>query len=187
MYKRQEWLLDTDFIWLRTDQCMFELRDFLGDLVMKPTRFVTTAVALATILQVRCDETHNHADIQVRPKGVSASLGTWTMQLGYAIMYGLEQQFQLEHDINNGKTFYGMNFESNEIHSFPAEENMQYGYEAPLQRSTGIIFEDKAPRSFTDWAQVPPLLRAAILKIHKQYSHSISGETLCATSTPWWS
>jgi hypothetical protein len=41
-----------------------------------------------------------------------------------------------------------------------------------------VRWSESAPRSFTDWAQVPPLLRAAILKIHKQYSHSISGETL---------
>ena len=47
-----------------------------------------------------------------------------------------------------------------------------------MTRSAGVIFEDRVPRTFEKWRQVPPTLRSAIRKLHEQYSHALYGDDL---------
>eukprot|EP00959_Pyramimonas_sp_CCMP1952_P437626 9162567-Pyramimonas_sp.AAC.1 len=58
--------LPPGLIWVRRDQCAFDLRDDRGDLLHKPTRFVTSAVALANALEVRCSRDHEHGQVPGR-------------------------------------------------------------------------------------------------------------------------
>eukprot|EP00959_Pyramimonas_sp_CCMP1952_P278776 5828716-Pyramimonas_sp.AAC.1 len=53
-------------MWVRCDQCAFALRDGRGDLLQKPTRSVTSAVALAYALEVRRSRDHGHGQVKGR-------------------------------------------------------------------------------------------------------------------------
>eukprot|EP00975_Prorocentrum_lima_P007962 1701883-Prorocentrum_lima.AAC.1 len=63
---------------VRCDMCAFNLVDKNGDYVMKPTRLVTTAVAIAEAVTQRCPGDHHHAGVMGRGDGTSARAGEYT-------------------------------------------------------------------------------------------------------------
>eukprot|EP00959_Pyramimonas_sp_CCMP1952_P148408 3105068-Pyramimonas_sp.AAC.1 len=52
-------------IWFRCGQRALGPQDDNGDLLLNPTRFVTSAVALAYALEVRCSQDHGHGEFKV--------------------------------------------------------------------------------------------------------------------------
>ena len=87
---------DLRLLSVRADQCATGLRSLRdGLLVMKPTRFVTTAAALANILATaRCTKDHEHGSVMGH--GHSAATGEYTEGLAQLVARGIAQQQRLE-------------------------------------------------------------------------------------------
>ena len=47
-----------------------------------------------------------------------------------------------------------------------------------LRRSAAVVFREAEDAEFNVWNEVPSPLRSAIIKVHKQYSHSLRGDEL---------
>lgn len=148
----------------RMDQCVCDLKDINGDYVLKPTRFVTSSPVLASMLSLHCSGDHAHAQVQGRgQKGgqnISAFLGQWTPQLGVIILEGIQRQVALEEQC--GETKY-----------YLEEADV---YRNALQRSSDVVFRQREEEELQNWEEVPVLLRSAIAKVHRQYSHSLYKE-----------
>ena len=134
---------------------MGDLKDVNGDYVLKPTRFVTSSPILASMLSVRCKGDHDHAEVQGRGQkngqNMSTLLGQWTPQLGVMILEGIhcgETKYYLEADV----------------------------YHNSLKRSSEVVFRLQEEEELQTWEEVPVLLRSAIAKVRKQYSHSLYKE-----------
>ena len=171
-WKRMPWLLEIPHFSVTMHQCQTDLKDHNGDYIMKPTRFVTSSPMLARVLALKCDRSHEHAAVQGRGQGVSASLAEWTPFLAKLILTGIKQQMLLEENYGS-PTYevdetYVLNIEEVDAEIFPAE----------LRRSADVVFKENADAVFEEWHEVPPALRSAIVKLHKQYSHSLSGDAL---------
>ncbi len=153
-------------------QCQTKLKDHNGDFILKPTRFVTSSPMLALILALKCDRSHEHAAVQGRGQGISSSLAEWTPFLAKLILRGLKQQMMLE------EKFGSPTYEMEENLVFHNEEMEVEAYPSDLRRSAEVVFKENAELAFDEWHEVPPALRSAIVKLHKQYSHALSGESL---------
>lgn len=144
----------------RMDQCMCDLKDINGDVVLKPIRFVTSSPVLASMLSLRCSDDHVHAQVQGRrQKGgqnISALLGQWTPQLGVMILEGIQRPVALE-----------------ETKYYLEEADV---YHNALQRSSDVIFRQREEEELQNWEEVPVPLRSAIAKVRRQYSHSLYKE-----------
>ena len=106
--------------------------------------------------------------------GTSSSLGNWTIDLAKAIMDGIEDQRYLEKQLG-GYARYANNFDDieEEIEANPAEA------EAPMHASAAAIFSKHGENiEMAEWTAVPPLMRAAIKKIHESHSHGPYKESL---------
>ena len=148
----------------RMDQCASDLKDINGDFVLKPTRFVTSSPVLASMLTLRCTGDHEHAQVQGRGvkdgKNISSMLGQWTPQLGVMILEGIQRQVLLEEKCG-------------EVKYYLEEEDV---YHNALQRSSDVMFRQREEEDLQTWEEVPVLLRSAITKVHRQYSHSLYKE-----------
>lgn len=49
---------------------------------------------------------------------------------------------------------------------------------ADLRRSADVVFKENSSFVFAEWHEVPPALRSVVAKLHKQYSHALSGEAV---------
>ena len=47
-----------------------------------------------------------------------------------------------------------------------------------LSRSAAVVFREAEDAEVNVWNEVPSLLRSAIIKVHKQYSHRLRGDEL---------
>ena len=188
-------------------KCRLNLRDSNGQLVQKPTRFVTTAMCVANALSLRCTGGHEHAPVQGRAVGESGKLGAWTVELAHQILLGTLQQMMTEKDAQfidaspagdddemehedeapgdepdeGGDDPEQGDVEHEDDEPPPAVDNRP---ERRMTRSAGVIFEDRVPRTFEEWRQVPPTLRSAIRKLHEQYSHALYGDDLGMSPHP---
>ena len=153
-------------------QCQTDLKDHNGDFILKPTRFVTSSPRLALVLALKCDRSHEHAAVQGRGQGVSSSLAEWTPFLAQLVLRGVKQQMVLEEE--SGSPTYEME-ENLEFHGEGTEVE---AYPSDLRRSAEVVFKENAELVFDEWHQVPPALRSAIVKVHKQYSHALNGDSL---------
>ena len=148
----------------RMDQCASDLKDINGDFVLKPTRFVTSSPVLASMLTLRCTGDHEHAQVQGRGvkdgKNISSMLGQWTPQPGVMILEGIQRQVLLEEKCG-------------EVKYYLEEEDV---YHNALQRSSDVVFRQREEEDLQTWEEVPVLLRSAITKVHRQYSHSLYKE-----------
>ena len=153
-------------------QCQTDLKDHNGDFILKPTRFVTSSPKLALILALKCDRSHEHAAVQGRGQGVSSSLAEWTPFLAQLILRGVKEQMLLEEQC--GEPTYEM--EENLV--FHVDEAEVEAYPSDLRRSAEVVFKENEELVFDEWHQVPQALRSAIVKVHKQYSHALNGESL---------
>ena len=116
---------------------------------------------------IRCDDKHVHTGVINRPKGTASSLGNWTTDLAKTIMDGIEDRRYLEKQ-HGGYARYAKNFDDieEEIEANPAEA------EAPMHASAATIFSKHGDNiEMAEWTAVPPLMRAAIKKIHESHSH----------------
>ena len=171
-WKRLVWLNQIPNHSATMHQCQTDLKDHNGDFILKPTRFVTSSPRLALTLALKCDRSHEHAAVQGRGQGVSSSLAEWTPFLAQLILRGLKQQMLLEEQ-------YGSpTYELMEDVMFHEGESEVEAYPSDLRRRAEVIFKENAELVFEEWHEVPPALRSAIVKLHKQYSHALSGESL---------
>ena len=161
-----QWMQLLPHFTCRMDQCTTGLKDWNGDFVLKPTRFITSSPVLAAALSRRCDGEHSHAEVQGRGQGVSASLAQWTKTLGNIIVNAMISQLTLE--VDSGAPKYHLE-----------EADVYHG---ALRRSADAVFREPidldAEPEQDEWEQFPLLLRSAIVKVHKQYSHSVYKDTL---------
>jgi hypothetical protein len=114
-------------------------------------------------------------------------LGAWTTELARQIVLGTQQQMMNEQD--SYEVFPAEDEDVEMPHGGTAEADHTAGGaemsaaagarpERSMTRSAAVIFEDRGPRVFENWRDVPPTLRSAIRKLHEQYSHALSGEDL---------
>eukprot|EP00959_Pyramimonas_sp_CCMP1952_P375737 7869746-Pyramimonas_sp.AAC.1 len=76
--------LPPGLIWVRRDQCAFDLRDDRGDLLQKPRRFAISAAALACAPALRRSRDHGRVQVQ-RRGGKPRAFSTWTTDLAERI------------------------------------------------------------------------------------------------------
>ena len=171
-WKKMPWLLEIPHYSVSMHQCRTDLKDHNGDFILKPTRFVTSSPMMSLVLALKCDRSHEHAEVQGRGQGVSSSLAEWTPFLAHLILQGIKQQMMLEEEY--GSPTYET--EENQVFHFDAAE--VEAYPSDLRRSADVVFKENAELVFEEWHEVPPALRSAIVKLHKQYSHALSGDAL---------
>ena len=95
-WKKMPWLLGIPHFSVTMHQCQTNLKDHNGDFIMKPTRFVTSSPMMSLVLALKCDRSHDHAQVQGRGQGGSSSLAEWTPFLAELILRGIKQQLLLE-------------------------------------------------------------------------------------------
>ena len=171
-WKLMPWLLEMPHHTITMHQCRFGLKDHNKNFILKPTRLVSSSPTIAAEMSLKCLGDHEHAPVQGRGRGVSASLAEWTPEMGEAILRGILLQFQ--YDAACGFPVYDMqdvpeNFHPTEIFVNDADR---------LRRSAAVVFREAEESEFNVWSDVPSLLRSAIIKVHKQYSHSLRGDEL---------
>ncbi len=174
------------------------LRDSGGQLVQKPTRFVTTAICVANALSLGCSGRRDHAPVKGRAAGESGRLGALTAELAHRIILGILQQMTVEHDEKFVEAFPAGDEdakdeeepdEHHEEEDDPGQADVEPKEDEPpavadmrpeqgMARSAGAIFDDRHPRTFKEWRQVTPTLRSAIRKLNEQYSHALYGDDL---------
>eukprot|EP00959_Pyramimonas_sp_CCMP1952_P201358 4210936-Pyramimonas_sp.AAC.1 len=150
-------------IWVRCDQCAFDLRDDRGDLLQKATRFVRSAVALAYALETRCSRDHGHGQIQGLG-GKSREFSIWTTDMAERILEGVKQQHEFE-KLLGCETSLGI---PDTVDAYPASS---------FTSNSRIIMGASAD-THTVWHRVLAALQAAIKKLHIQCSHALRGEEL---------
>ncbi len=156
--------------WVRCDQCVLNLRDSEGRLVQKTTRFVTTAICVASALSLRCNGGHDHAPVQGRTVGESGRLGAWTAELAHRVILGTLQQLSMEQDEKLVEAFPAgdedaMDEEDPDEHhdeeNDPEHADVEPEEDEPpavtdmrperrMIRSAGVIFDDRQPRTFVN-------------------------------------
>ena len=171
-WKLMPWLLEMPHHTITMHQCRFGLKDHNKNFILKPTRLVSSSPTIAAEMSLKCLGDHEHAPVQGRGRGVSASLAEWTPEMGEAILRGILLQFQ--YDAACGFPVYDMqdmpeNFHPTEVFVNDADR---------LRRSAAVVFREAEESEFNVWSDVPSLLRSAIIKVHKQYSHSLQGDEL---------
>jgi hypothetical protein len=79
-HPRFQWMrADKRFVWFRTDLCAHGLQDPAGQPLLKPTRNVTTSIAIASAAALRCpgpEEHPSHGEILGQPAGHSGEVGS---------------------------------------------------------------------------------------------------------------
>ena len=166
-----EWLAQVPHHTISMHQCQFELKDLNEDYILKPTRLASSSPMVAAEMAVKCKGDHTHAEVQGRGQGVSASLAEWTPEMGRAILRGAMKQHHF--DISLGFPVYDMQDVPEDFH-LPADVFVH----DRLRRSAAVVFREAEESEFNVWNEVPSLLRSAIIKVHKQYSHSLRGDEL---------
>eukprot|EP00959_Pyramimonas_sp_CCMP1952_P063586 1328793-Pyramimonas_sp.AAC.1 len=109
MFTREEYLKDElppGLVRVRRDQSALDLRDYRGDLLQKPTIFVTSAVALAYAHEVRCSREHGHGQVQGRG-GKSREFFMWATDMAERILEVVKQQYEFE-KLLGGETILGV-------------------------------------------------------------------------------
>ena len=173
-WKFMPWLRDVPHHTITMHQCQLGLKDHNGDFVMKPTRLVSSSPMIAAEMSLRCKGDHEHAAVQGRGQGISSSLAEWTPQMGQTILRGILSQHQ--YDVNLGFPVYDM---EDVPETFHVHEPADVFVNDRLRRSAAVVFrEAEEEAGFERWSDVPSLLRSAILKVHRQYSHSLRGDEL---------
>ena len=158
-WRLMPWLGKEGFLASITHQCGegSSLVDFLGDPVLKATRWYTNSVCVANILnQIRCPGHDFHASVIGRPERVSGMFGNWTPELANSILDGALQQRIVDSTLVS--------------EAYPIEPRMQ--------ASVDVLFRDRDVPEPESWNRVPPLLRTAIKKIHEGFSHVPCKESL---------
>ena len=157
-------------------QCQLGLKDPNGEFVMKPTRLVPSSPMIAAGMSLRCKGDHVHAEVQWRGQGMSSSLAEWTPQMGQTILRGILSQHQ--YDVNLGFPVYDMEDVPEGFHLHEPAGVFVHDRDR-LRRSAAVVFrEAEEEAGFERWSDVPSLLRSAIFKVHRQYSHSLRGDEL---------
>ena len=73
---------------VRTDQCMFQQKDALGNLLKKSTGFLTNNKYIAKCLQRTCNRKHQHGQCvgSIKGKSVASSAAKYTNSLVHAVL-----------------------------------------------------------------------------------------------------
>ena len=84
----QKLLHDSRCQLVRTDQCMFQQRDALGNLLRKRTGFLTNNKSIAKCLRKECNRshTHGHCVSSLKGKSVAAGSARYTSSMIHAIL-----------------------------------------------------------------------------------------------------
>ena len=167
-----QWLWEIVHHTITMHQCRFGLKDHNNSFILTPTRLVSSSPALAAEMSVKCLGDHEHAPVQGRGRGVSASLAEWTPEMGEAILRGILLQYQ--YDVECGFPVYDVQDVPENFH--PADVFVNDADR--LRRSAAVVFREAEESEFNVWSDVPSLLRSAIIKVHRQYSHSLRGDEL---------
>ena len=167
------WLREVQHHTITLHQCQLGLKDFNGDFIKKPTRLVSSSPMVASRMTLHCRNEHTHASVQGRGQGVSSSLAEWTDEMGQAIMEGAILQMQCE--MMTGVPIYDMQDVPSEFH----QDATEVLHQDALRRSANVVFKELEDETeFNSWGDVPSMLRSAIIKVHRQYSHSLRGDEL---------